>query len=299
LAREYPGAQIHVLTKAPYAELWQNNPYVHHIHTFSGNWSALFAELNPYVFDWYLDLHRNLRTLWLKARLRHRVYFTYPKYNLRKWLLVNFKWNTMGEYSVPLAYFAQLPIPYDGAGPDAHFAHWRGQVPGPNGNYTVLVLGAKFRTKQAPAPRLLQVIHGLQGAVVLLGGREEVPLAAWLMEHSDNKPLDYTGKLGLGESAWLIRGASAVVAHDTGYMHVAAAFDKPMAVLWGNTVPSFGFKPLYPNDSVAPVLHLSVEGLSCRPCSKLGHDTCPRRHFNCMERHDYDALCTWVNLLLP
>ena len=33
-----------------------------------------------------------------------------------------------------------------------------------------------------------------------------------------------------------------------------------------------------------------VSGLSCRPCTKIGFDKCPKGHFQCMEHQDVDAI---------
>ena len=50
-------------------------------------------------------------------------------------------------------------------------------------------------------------------------------------------------------------------------------------------MPAFGMGPYQPGH--AANVHISeVEGLSCRPCSKIGHDRCPKGHFHCMELQD-------------
>jgi ADP-heptose:LPS heptosyltransferase len=33
-----------------------------------------------------------------------------------------------------------------------------------------------------------------------------------------------------------------------------------------------------------------VKGLSCRPCSKIGHKKCPKKHFNCMQQINTAAI---------
>jgi ADP-heptose:LPS heptosyltransferase len=66
-------------------------------------------------------------------------------------------------------------------------------------------------------------------------------------------------------------------------MHIAAALKKDIISVWGNTVPSFGFSPYFPG------VHskiIEVKGLSCRPCSKIGYDKCPKGHFKCMMEID-------------
>ena len=85
------------------------------------------------------------------------------------------------------------------------------------------------------------------------------------------------GRYSLHQSASLLRQADFVVSHDTGLMHIAAAFGKEIFSVWGNTVPAFGMYPYRTEFRV-----LEVPGLSCRPCSKIGFDRCPQGHFKCM-----------------
>ncbi|RTQ44044.1 glycosyl transferase, partial [Hymenobacter gummosus] len=63
----------------------------------------------------------------------------------------------------------------------------------------------------------------------------------------------------------------------TGQMHIAAAFRKEIISVWGNTVPEFGMYPFRTEFRA-----LEVEGLGCRPCSKIGYEKCPQGHFRCM-----------------
>jgi hypothetical protein len=37
-------------------------------------------------------------------------------------------------------------------------------------------------------------------------------------------------------------------------------------------------------------LIVEVEGLACRPCSKIGYDACPRGHFTCMNNQDFSQI---------
>jgi ADP-heptose:LPS heptosyltransferase len=51
-------------------------------------------------------------------------------------------------------------------------------------------------------------------------------------------------------------------------MHITAALKKNIVSVWGNTIPQFG---MYPYLSGEKSKIFEVEGLKCRPCSKLGH----------------------------
>jgi hypothetical protein len=35
--------------------------------------------------------------------------------------------------------------------------------------------------------------------------------------------------------------------------------------------------------------------LKCRPCSKIGYQTCPKKHFKCMENQDLTAIAEATN----
>jgi len=80
-----------------------------------------------------------------------------------------------------------------------------------------------------------------------------------------------------------------LITNDTGMMHIAAAFELPIVSIWGNTVPEFGMYPYRPQAPNSYSIH-EVKGLSCRPCSKIGFDNCPKGHFKCMVDQDIEGI---------
>ncbi len=105
------------------------------------------------------------------------------------------------------------------------------------------------------------------------------------------------GKFNLNESADLVRRAKLIITNDTGLMHIAAAFNKPIISLWGNTVPEFGMYPYMPG---RPQLYdiMEIKNLSCRPCSKIGYKKCPKKHFKCMNLIKPEEVLEKVNTCL-
>jgi ADP-heptose:LPS heptosyltransferase len=99
----------------------------------------------------------------------------------------------------------------------------------------------------------------------------------------------------LNESAYLVEKARVVVSNDTGLMHVAAAFKRPVVSLWGNTSPSMGMFPYYGYNNINKIISplssiLEIEKLYCHPCSKLGFEQCPEKHFKCMNKLNMNKL---------
>ncbi|UCG27072.1 MAG: glycosyltransferase family 9 protein, partial [Bacteroidales bacterium] len=94
LKNQVENARIHYVCKERFFSLLSHNPYIDHIHRFSGNLPTLVRELKEEQFDYIIDLHRNLRSTLLKSRIR-AIGFSFPKLNLEKWILVNLKINRL------------------------------------------------------------------------------------------------------------------------------------------------------------------------------------------------------------
>ena len=94
------------------------------------------------------------------------------------------------------------------------------------------------------------------------------------------------GQFSINESAALVKHAYKIITHDTGLMHIAAAFKKEVISVWGNTIPEFGMYPYYGTKNERRGTITEVKNLSCRPCTKLGFEKCPKGHFKCMIQID-------------
>jgi len=130
--------------------------------------------------------------------------------------------------------------------------------------------------------------------VLLLGGREDQQKGEMIAQQAGAHVSNLCGSLSLHESAYVVKNASKVITHDTGLMHIAAAFKKEILSVWGNTVPEFGMTPYYGQYKVNH--HVSeIRNLYCRPCSKIGFDKCPQGHFNCMTLQDEATIAAMVN----
>jgi ADP-heptose:LPS heptosyltransferase len=155
--------------------------------------------------------------------------------------------------------------------------------------YIGLVIGGKHGTKQLPAQKVIELIKLLDFPVVVLGGKEDAAVAEIICSEVGEKVFNACGKFNLNQSASLVEQAKLIITNDTGLMHVAAAFNKKIISVWGNTLPELGMYPYllqFPQNSAI----FEVKNLSCRPCSKLGFEKCPKGHFDCMMKQDIKGI---------
>jgi ADP-heptose:LPS heptosyltransferase len=292
LHEQVPGAEVHVATKTAFADLLRYDPHVHRVHELGEDLGALITTLRAERFDRVVDLHHNLRTARVKRALGVPAH-SFPKLNLQKWLLVNFGINKLPDQHIVDRYFeaaAPLGIRNDGRGLELFIPPDR-SVPrtvlpeAHQSGYVALAVGAAHATKRLPERRLVELATALRGPLVIIGGEEDRAVGRSIADAVGGRAFDATGRYDLLGSVSLIAGARAVIAHDSGAMHIACAFQRPVVSIWGSTVPAFGMGPYQPAHPERAFIS-EVKGLSCRPCSKIGHDHCPKGHFHCMENQD-------------
>lgn len=307
------GAEVHFLTKKSFKAVLEGNPYVQKLWTIEKDLHEIRDALRNEKYDRVIDLHNNLRTLTLKWFLM-RPSRSFNKLNFRKWLFTRFGWDTLPALHIVDRYLetvADLGAVNDGRGLDFfipagnHFDTYtflqnlnKGDQPLlPLQPYIALVIGAAHATKRLPVAKLIDLVQRFNYPVVLLGGPDEKQSGDEIAAAGPHV-LNACGACNLHGSAALVRDAAVVITHDTGLMHIAAAFQKPILSVWGNTVPAFGMYPYY-GASRQTEYRAEVTGLSCRPCSKIGHDHCPKGHFRCMEQQPLEKITAtvqdWLN----
>ncbi|RDV16997.1 glycosyltransferase family 9 protein [Pontibacter diazotrophicus] len=293
IKQQVPDAEVHYCTKQGFKSILENNPYIDKMHLLGGSLKELVRQLKAENFDYVVDLHNNLRTRIIRARLG-KPGKSFNKLNYEKWLMVNFKRNRLPDIHIVQRYLdaaAALGVKDDGKGLD-YFIPAKDEVdlqalPASfRQGYVAFAIGAQHYTKRLPTERIIELCERLQQPVVLLGGKEDAATGEEIVAYFKTRPVNNAqqttiynacGKYNLSGSASLVRQAEKVVSHDTGLMHIAAAFQKDIISIWGNTIPEFGMYPFRTSYKV-----LEVHGLSCRPCSKIGYSKCPKGHFKCM-----------------
>lgn len=281
------------------------NPFIAKVWSFEKDIKELFPDLKKEKFDFIIDLHHNLRSSLVKRKLGVKSY-SFNKINIEKWLMVNLKINRMPDLHIVDRYLATteaLGIKNDGQGLD-FFIPDEDQVNledlssksllNLSDGFVGLVLGAAHATKRLETSQLAALCQKIPYPVVLLGGPSDEAAAQSILKLELPNVINACGRYTILQSASIVAQARVIITHDTGLMHIAAAFQKPIISIWGNTIPGFGMYP-YLQNSVEKTNMMEVNGLSCRPCSKIGHSSCPKKHFKCMRNQNLEAIVEKLN----
>jgi ADP-heptose:LPS heptosyltransferase len=314
LKQQLPEAIVHFATKKSYKTLVENNSYIDQYFLLDKSDDELIEQLKAEKYDYVIDLHHNIRTLKIKWKLGVKS-FSFDKLNFQKWLLVNLRWLTkasfMPEIHIVDRYLKTVEsfgVKNDGKGLDYFIPEKdifelnlsrnifrfpianNENTPNTNVNYTVYAIGGQHFTKKLPINKMVQLAKSIKMPLVLVGGPEDFEQGEELIRKlaADFWPglvINTCGKCNLNQSASIIEKSEIVYTHDTGMMHVAAALKKKVISIWGNTVPEFGMYPYATEYEV-----IENKNLSCRPCSKIGFDKCPKGHFKCMNSLDFNLI---------
>lgn len=273
----------------------------------------MLPDLKKEGYHYIIDLHHNLRTFLVKTSLFAVKSSSFNKLNFQKWLYVNFKINRLPNKHIVDRYLetvAFLGVENDGKGLDFFIpenlsnASIEPSISAKNNpislllaqlpnNFIAFPIGAGRQTKALTIDKIIAICDALPLPIILMGGQPEISKSQEIINRLKSDTLlrvqNFVGKGNLIEAGQILQGAHVVIAGDTGLMHIAAALNKRIISVWGNTVPEFGMYPYYPKN-INLNISIEVKNLDCRPCSKIGFDACPKGHFNCIKQIDIQEI---------
>ena len=304
LQKQVPDAEVHFLVKEKFFPVVEHNPYIDKIHVLAHSWETMMEELKVEAYDFIIDLHHNVKTLKLKRELKIKA-FSFYKLNIEKYIYTSLKINLLPKIHIVDRYLKTVEsfgVKKDGAGLDYFISEKevtkKSDIPASHhAGYIACVIGAAHGTKRWPVGKWREFAGKINHPIILLGDKSDSAMGAEIASVDNVKVYNACGKFSLNESADLVKKSKLVITHDTGLMHIAAAYKKPVISLWGNTVPSFGMYPYYGGAAVTNS-QLQISKLWCRPCSKIGYDKCPFGHFKCMNKIEADTVLETVRKFL-
>lgn len=305
----FPESEIYFLVKKSFLATIEHNPHINEILELKSPIRKTIRILAQINFSIIIDLHNNLRSNWICFNLKIKNpkinIYSVPKRNFDKWLITKFKKKISVEHFADRACKTIVSAALDTRNHGFDFANdglsfftdqtqkqaaknfILNHFPNKNIPPVGIVLGATKFTKRWCQEYFPKLINLLNEPIILLGGKSDENVSNFIMNSfscnesqvQQPKIIDAVGKFDLGTSAEILSHCKYIITHDTGLMHIAAAYHLKVIVIWGNTIPEFGMEPYK-----CPHLNIQIENLSCRPCSKIGYDACPKGHFDCMKK---------------
>ena len=296
--RAFPDSQIDFVTKKQFSELLENNPHINNLIEFDSDTGLqglkkLGSTLIINKYDYVFDLHNNLRSNYLRQKIKSANKYSIKKNKLIQFLYVKFKINRYLEITPIADRYLNIGKPAgikdDGEGleifwnkntEDYVIEIFEKKRVSPENQIFAIAPGAGFFTKRWPIEFYQTFVENIlekhDCKVVVLGDDNDKKQSEILSIH-DNV-IDLTGQLSLLQSAVVLSKCRALVSNDSGLMHMATAVKTPVLGIFGSTVKEFGFFP-YRSKSIV----VENRNLKCRPCSHIGRNKCPQKHFKCMQ----------------
>jgi lipopolysaccharide heptosyltransferase II len=307
LRRGFPKAMLAWAVEPASFPLLEKHPAVNEVIVFDRNhwWTATIPFLRTIRsrrFDLVLDLQRHLKSglisWWSGAP--QRVGFHKLDCKEFNWIFNNLYIAAIGDSISKLDHYLKFVeylgieaepiewkiklVPQEESGVARHLARV-------HRDFAVLFVGSRWESKRwfasqiAACAREIERRYGLDA--VLLGSKEDVPLAEQAEAQELSRVVNLTGQTSLREAIGIVAKAAVAVGPDTGLMHIAAAVRTPVVSLWGATSPlrtgPYGFE------------HLTVQGhAECSPCYLR---RCPIGRV-CMQSIDIEEVAAKVGLAL-
>ena len=158
--------------------------------------------------------------------------------------------------------------------------------------------GSVWATKRWLPERFAEVsdlvIKKVGAKVIFLGSKEDERLCLEIAKPMKEKPVILAGKTNILQSAAIISECKVILSNDSAPVHIASAMNKPVVVIFGSTIPQFGFAP-YGEGNI-----IIKKKIKCRPCGIHGKNRCPEKHFRCMTeittQEVFEALLTKLSI---
>jgi lipopolysaccharide heptosyltransferase II len=283
IKNQFPSLQLDIIVRQEYADAIKLNPNISQRYFYSRQEKDnddLIKKLTDENYDLIIDLQNNLRSKKITSFLNVKTE-RFDKKNWEKFLLVNFKINKLKKApSIPVRYSQTVSdLILDKKGINLFSDKNTSEKTLDKNNLIGFCPGARHFSKRWPKEYFItlgKLLVEKGFIIVLFGGKIDKELC-------DEIANQISGSINLSNDDDLLQTASdmkeciTVVCNDSGLMHVASAMDIKVITIFGSTVKEFGFAP-YNCDN----LILENNSLSCRPCSHIGKDRCPKKHFNCM-----------------
>ncbi len=288
LRRISPDAEISYLVRPEVAPIMRLSPSVNNVFTYDkyNTESGLegirkkAAVLNAEKFDTVFTLHTSKRTMMLLQRLNAPQIIGYGDHPVFTHKVTEFqeahtsKAIRLLQAILPEADLQTLPKlqPLESSIPPEIL-----NLPRP---IIAIAPDSVWKTKQWGIQKFRSLVDQLLSkkySIVLVGSQSYEGI---FNSHNllNNNILNLLSKTSLEQLASVISYCDLLISNDSAPVHIATATRTPSVVIFGPTVPEFGFAPPVELGSI-----IQIEGLWCRPCASHGSNECPTHTHECMK----------------
>ena len=280
LKKKYPHILIDFLLREEYSDVYKFNPYINKLFALKRD-NEVPEELNSIKYDLVIYLQNNFRSAGIRKKIHSGSIRIFNKRTFDKLLLVNFKINRLKDAKqIPLRYADALDnFELDEEGLDLYTGDLKPSIKKDEKKYLGFAPGSRHFTKMWPEDYYINLGKKLNDegyTIVLFGGKDDRELCKKISEKIPDS-IDLSNDNDLLLTAINMKECVAVVCNDSGLMHAACAMKVPVLVFMGSTVREFGFTSFRNKNFI-----LENNNLTCRPCSHIGRESCPKKHFKCM-----------------
>jgi len=299
LKQNYPPIEIDFVVKEEYKDLLLLNPHLQNIFIYNNHKDEIKTLKNRICenkYDLIIDLQNNLRSRLLLKCYGNSV-FRFKKYNISKFLLVHCKINKLKNAKrIPDRYASTLKnFKLDDKGLELITDKIKNPLLNDIENLIGICPGSKHFTKTWPEEYFIELgtllnQNGFQ--IALFGGKDDLKVCQQISSKLPSA-INLCNDNNILQTAADMKCCKAIYCNDSGLMHAATAVNVPVIAFFGSTVKEFGFMPYNSKNLI-----LENNSLSCRPCTHIGRDSCPEKHFKCMKELIPQSAFEKLSLLL-
>ena len=238
LRAAFPSAELHLIVGPKSVGLFDGNPWITRVIAYNKKmtWSenlSWFYELRRWRFDLVVDLRNSMLPFLLNTRWMTWPVFFSSKVHMKAKHLARLA-QVFDDPKLPVERSALLFSVQQNASVD--------QLLKGADDFVLVAPGAADPRKRWCEEGFVQVIRHLRvlgKTVVLTGDKNDRIAGARITSVFSDGVLDLCGRTTLSELAGIAARASLAVTNDSGIMHLASYFDRPVIALFGYTDPFF------------------------------------------------------------
>lgn len=244
LLRDFPAAKLSLIVGAKAASLFEGNPRIERNHIFDKKldfWQRIqwTLSLRRYHYDLVVDLRNSMIGYFLFPRwMMSPASWVNPKIHYKERHLSRLR--MLYDYiSHPISsLLAIAPSQSDEICVDQLLKFFLDA----RGDFVVIAPNASNLSKAWSREEFIKLSNNIVDKyslkIVLIGAAVDREKNEYIVSHCRVPILNLVGKTNLIQTAALIRRAKILVTNDSGPMHLASYFNKPIIALFGPTDPS-------------------------------------------------------------